>query len=76
MHICMWKKNTHREINNLNNEYDKLETKSDIYIKLKNEKFIGISVKQNKSATKSNYSVQKMLGKDEDKILTNIKKNI
>ena len=68
------KKNKHTEINELNNGLCKLEAKSDIYIKQKNNLFIGLSVKQSKSATKSNYSVQKMLGKEKDEQLTKIKK--
>lgn len=69
------KKNKHTEINELNNGLCKLEAKSDIYVKQKNNLFIGLSVKQSKSATKSNYSVQKMLGKEKDEQLTKIKKN-
>lgn len=68
------KKNTHTEISELNKEFNHLETKSDIYVKLYNSKFVGISVKQSNNATKSNYSVQKMLGKENDKLLTNIRK--
>jgi hypothetical protein len=68
------KKNKHTEINELNDGLCKLETKSDIYIKQKNNVFIGLSVKQNKYATKSNYSAQKMLGKEKDEQLTKIKK--
>ena len=40
----------------------------------KENKIIGISVKQSKEATKSNYSVHKLLGDELDTILTNIKK--
>ena len=36
--------------------------------------FIGLSVKQSKASTKSNYSVQKILGEKTDSILTEIKK--
>ena len=68
------KKNKHTEINELNDGLCKLETKSDIYIKQKNNVFIGLSVKQSKDATKSNYSAQKMLGKEKDEQLTKIKK--
>ena len=66
------KKNKHTEINELNGGLCKLETKSDIYIKQKNNVFIGLSVKQSKNATKSNYSAQKMLGKEKDEQLTKI----
>ena len=69
------KKNKHQEISELNNQLNKLQTKSDIYVKLNNGNFVGISVKQSTNATKSNYSVQKMLGKENDKLLTNIRKH-
>ena len=52
-----------------------MEAKGDVYIEQKNGKCDGLSVKQSKSATKSNYSVQKILGKETDKLLTEIKKN-
>ncbi len=67
--------NKHLEINELNSKLCKLETKSDVYLKLKDNIFIGLSVKQTKTATKSNYSVQKILGKETDELLTEIKKN-
>ena len=76
--LCVFvsgKKNKHVEINDLNKDSRKIEAKSDIYIKYKNNTFVGISVKQSKDATKSNYSVQKMLGKDTDKYLTKLKKD-
>lgn len=66
--------NKHNEIELLNKGVSKLEAKSDIYLKLNNDKIIGLSIKQNKNATKSNYSVQKMLGIEENITLTNIKK--
>jgi hypothetical protein len=69
------KNNKHEEINNLNSGLSKIQSKSDLYIKLKNDEFIGLSVKQNKNATKSNYSVQKILGDESDKLLTKIKKD-
>lgn len=69
------KHNKHPEILELNRHINKLEKKSDIYIKLHNNTFIGISVKQSHNATKSNYSVQKMLGKENDKLLTSIRKD-
>jgi hypothetical protein len=68
------KKNKHEEIELLNKDLNNKETKADIYLKLINGEFIGISVKQSKKATKTNYSVQKMLGIDYDKELTQIKK--
>jgi hypothetical protein len=67
--------NKHSEIDELNNGLCKLEAKSDVYIKQKNGEFIGLSVKQSKAATKSNYSVQKILGEETDKLLTETKKN-
>jgi hypothetical protein len=66
--------NKHPEINVLNNGLCKLEAKSDIYIELKDDAFIGLSVKQSKDAPKSNYSVQKILGEETDKLLTEMKK--
>lgn len=67
--------NKHPEINILNDGVCKLEAKSDVYIELNDDTFIGLSVKQSIDATKSNYSVQKILGKENDKLLTSIKKN-
>ena len=52
-----------------------MEAKGDVYIEQKNGEFKSLSVKQSKEATKSNYSVQKILGKETDKLLTKIKKN-
>lgn len=66
--------NKHSEIDELNNGLCKLEAKSDVYIKQKNGEFIGLSVKQSKAATKSNYSVQKILKEETNKLLTEIKK--
>jgi hypothetical protein len=66
--------NKHPEINVLNDGLCKLEAKSDIYIELKDDVFIGLSVKQSKDAPKSNYSVQKILGEETDRLLTEIKK--
>jgi hypothetical protein len=106
--VCIYisgKTNKHLEIDELNYGLDKLETKSDIYIKLKNnsiienidieninienididiknikKSIIGLSVKQSKAATKSNYSVQNTLleitgNKENDKQLTKEKKD-
>lgn len=67
------KTNKHTKINELNKKYNRTETKSDIYVELNNGEIIGISIKQDTKATKSNYSVHKILGKEEDKRLTNIK---
>ena len=70
------KKNKHTKIDELNKGYDSKAAKADIYIEYTDEdlKIIGVSVKQSKDATKSNYSVQKMLGEELDKILTSEKK--
>ena len=68
------KKNKHVEINEINNDLDKKAAKSDIYIKFMNDKMCGISIKETKFATKSNYSVHKMLGPETDKMLTTEKK--
>jgi hypothetical protein len=67
------KANKHNKIKELNKNYNKIETKSDIYVELNSGELIGISIKQDTKATKSNYSVHKILGKEEDKRLTNIK---
>ena len=65
--------NKHEEINLINKCLDKKEAKSDVYVKLVSGEFIGFSVKQNKEATKSNYSVQKMFGTETDNKLTEIR---
>jgi len=68
------KKNYHPEIEELNKGIDGKSIKSDVYIKLKNNTFIGISVKQSNNATKSNYSVQSFFKNEElDNELTSIK---
>ena len=71
------KKNKHTKINELNKGYDTKAAKGDIYIEYTDEtlQITGISVKQSQDATKSNYSVHKMLGKDLDKTLTKVKKD-
>ena len=66
--------NHHPEITELNKDVSKIDAKADIYIQLVSGKIIGVSVKQNRNATKSNYSVQKMLGKDCDETLSKIRK--
>jgi hypothetical protein len=68
------KTNKHQIIKSLNKGIDRKYTKSDIYIKLTNDSFIGLSCKQDYKSTKSNYSVQKLLGKEADNILKQIKK--
>ncbi len=66
--------NKHKEIQQLNANLTKLEQKSDIYVKFIDDTLVGISIKQSKSATKSNYSVQKMLGPETNTHLTEIRK--
>jgi len=74
IYIC-GKKNKHQKIDELNKGLDKKDTKADIYIEYLDGIIAGISVKQSVDATKSNYSVQKMLGNNElDKTLTEVKK--
>ena len=64
------------EIVELNKDLPKSErTKADIFINLKNGKWIGYSIKQSKKATKMNRSVQDCLPKEESKRLTEIKKD-
>jgi len=63
------------EIVELNKNLDKKATKGDVYVKLVDGTFIAFSVKQSKEATKSNYSVHKLIcDKDDDVRLTKIKK--
>lgn len=68
------KLNHHDEIAELNKDVSKIDAKADVYVKLNTGKIVGISVKQSRDATKSNYSVQKMLGEDCDTELTQIRK--
>lgn len=63
--MCIYisgKKNTHKKINNLNKNIDNKLAKSDLYIEYESGDFIGWSCKQSTNATKSNYSVHKILG--------------
>jgi len=66
--------NKHQKIQALNANVNKLEAKSDIYVEFNDGTIVGFSIKQSKCATKTNYSVQKILGAEEDKMLTDIKK--
>lgn len=68
------KLNRHPEIMELNKNVQKIDAKADIYVLFKDGIYVGISVKQSKNATKSNYSVQKMLGQEANAQLTNIRK--
>ena len=66
---------TYPEIVELNKDLDKKAAKGDVYVKLLDGTFVAFSVKQSKAATKSNYSVHKLIkNKDDDKRLTKIKK--
>jgi len=56
------KTNKHTKITELNKNIKKIEAKSDIYVEFLNGKICGVSIKQSKDATKSNYSVHKILG--------------
>ena len=67
---------TYPEIVELNKDLDKKAAKGDVYAKLLDGTFVGFSVKQSKAATKSNYSVHKLIkNKDDDVKLTKIKKD-
>lgn len=59
------KKSHHPDIISLNKGLDRKMTKADVYIKLKNGIFIGISVKESVYAVKTNFSVQKILNNKE-----------
>jgi len=67
---------TYPEIVELNKDLDKKAAKGDVYVKLLDGTFVAFSVKQSKAATKSNYSVHKLIGNKEDDVrLTKIKKD-
>lgn len=67
---------TYPEIIELNKDLDKKVAKGDVYVKLLDGTFVAFSVKQSKEATKSNYSVHKLIGNKEDDVkLTKIKKD-
>lgn len=64
----------HPDIITLNQSFDHKHAKADIYIQLLDMSWIGISVKQSEEATKTNFSVQKLLGdKSLDTELTKIR---
>lgn len=69
------KNNTHRKIQEINKLVEKKSAKSDVYVEYMDGHVVGISVKQSSDATKSNYSIQKILGASVDKQLTDIKRN-
>jgi len=53
------------DIKVLNAGLDRKVVKADVYLKLADSTFVGISVKQSEAATKSNYSVEKMFSKED-----------
>ena len=53
------------DIKVLNAGLDRKMVKADVYLKLEDDSFVGISVKQSDAATKSNYSVEKMFSKED-----------
>jgi hypothetical protein len=56
------KTNKHEEIELLNKNLKKRkDVKSDIYVRFMNGEIIGVSIKNDEKATKSNYSVHKMI---------------
>jgi len=68
---------TTQKLKDLNTGFDTKQAKSDVYIETDKE-IIGFSIKQDKGCTKTNFSVEKMLGElISDKILKkNFKKEI
>lgn len=63
--VCIYvsgKKNAHEKIYTLNSSLDIKQQKGDIYIEYTSGEIVGWSCKQSSHATKSNYSVQKILG--------------
>ena len=63
--VCIYvsgKKNAHEKIHTLNSGLDIKQQKGDIYIEYTTGEIVGWSCKQSSHATKSNYSVQKILG--------------
>ena len=70
------KKNSHEKIKNLNKNIDNKHAKSDLYIEYESGDFVGWSCKQSIDATKSNYSVHKILGPQISSKLNIIKKEL
>ena len=68
---------TTQKLKDLNKGFDTKQAKSDVYVET-NKEIIGFSIKQDKSCTKTNFSVEKMLGElISDEILKkNFKKEI
>ena len=67
------KKNAHPKIQTLNAGLDIKQQKGDIYIEYTTGEITGWSCKQSQNATKSNYSVQKILGPEISKQLKKTK---
>jgi len=67
------KNNVHEKIRALNSRINIKQQKSDIYIEYTSGEIVGWSCKQTSDATKSNYSVHKILGPDITKQLNQIK---
>jgi hypothetical protein len=62
------------EICSLNKGLSRIDCKADVMLKLENDKWIGISVKSQKDAFLTNYSIQKILSNGKD--LSKIKKEM
>ena len=74
--LCIYisgKKNAHPKIQTLNAGLDIKQQKGDIYIEYTTGEIAGWSCKQSSNATKSNYSVQKILGAEISKQLKKTK---
>ncbi len=74
--LCIYisgKKNAHPKIQTLNAGLDIKQQKGDIYIEYTTGEIVGWSCKQSSNATKSNYSVQKILGAEISKQLKKTK---
>lgn len=74
--LCIYisgKKNAHPKIQTLNAGLDIKQQKGDIYIEYATGEIAGWSCKQSSNATKSNYSVQKILGAEISKKLKKTK---
>ena len=50
------------ELKELNKGVDNKKAKSDVYVKTTEDEYIGFSIKQDDKCTKTNYSVEKILG--------------
>lgn len=68
---------TTQKLKDLNKGFDTKQAKSDVYVETEKE-IIGFSIKQDKSCTKTNFSVEKMLGEliSDETLKKNFKKEI